>query len=74
MLFRSLFSESAGRAIVAVRPGAEASFGQLRDAHGVPGETIGTTGGDSLVVDGCFAIPLTELAAVHAGTLPALFG
>jgi hypothetical protein len=59
---------------VAVRPGVEASFGQLRDAHGVPGETIGTTGGDSLVVDGCFAIPLTELAAVHAGTLPALFG
>ena len=40
----------------------------------MPGETIGTTGGDSLVVDGCFAIPLTELAAVHAGTLPALFG
>jgi phosphoribosylformylglycinamidine synthase subunit PurL len=72
--FTALFSESAGRAIVTVRPGAEASFGQLRDAHGVPGETIGTTGGDSLVVDGCFAIPLTELAAVHAGTLPALFG
>jgi phosphoribosylformylglycinamidine synthase subunit PurL len=72
--FTALFSESAGRAVVAVRPGAEAPFDQLRDAHGVPGETIGTTGGDSLVVDGCFAIPLTELAAVHAGTLPALFG
>jgi phosphoribosylformylglycinamidine synthase len=72
--FTALFSESAGRAIVAVRPGAEAAFRLLRDAHGVPGETIGTVGGDSLAVDGCFGIPLTELAAVHARTLPALFG
>ncbi len=72
--FTALFSESASRAIVAVRPGAEAAFWQLRDAHGVPGETIGTVGGDSLAVDGCFGIPLTELAAVHARTLPALFG
>ena len=72
--FTALFSESAGRAIVAVRPGAEAAFGRLRDAHGVPGETIGTVGGASLVVDGCFAIPLAELAAVHTQTLPAVFG
>jgi len=72
--FTALFSESAGRAVVAVRPGAEAAFGQLRDAHGVPGENIGTVGGDSLVASGCFAIPLTELAAVHGQTLPALFG
>ena len=72
--FTALFSESAGRAIVTVRPGAEAAFGQLRDAHGVAGQTIGAVGGDSLVVDGCFAIPLTELAAVHGQTLPALFG
>jgi phosphoribosylformylglycinamidine synthase subunit PurL len=72
--FNALFSESAGRAIVTVRPGAEAAFGQLRDAHGVVGETIGAVDGDNLVVDGCFAIPLTELAAVHGQTLPALFG
>ncbi|MFI5081967.1 MAG: phosphoribosylformylglycinamidine synthase subunit PurL [Streptosporangiales bacterium] len=72
--FTALFSESAGRAIVTVRPGAEAAFGQLRDAHGVVGETIGAVGGDTLVVDGCFAVPLTELAAVHGQTLPALFG
>ena len=72
--FTALFSESAARCVVAVRPGAEAAFGRLRDAHGVPGQTIGTVGGDSLTVDGWFAIPVTELAAVHAGTLPALFG
>ena len=72
--FTALFSESAGRAVVAVRPGAEAAFGRLAEAHGVPAATIGSTGGDSLTVDGCFAIPLAELAAVHARTLPALFG
>jgi hypothetical protein len=31
-------------------------------------------GGDRLEVHGCFAIPLAELAAVHARALPALFG
>jgi phosphoribosylformylglycinamidine synthase len=72
--FTALFSESAARCLVAVRADAEAAFGQLREAHGVPGETIGAVGGDSLVVDGCFAIPLAELTAVHARTLPALFG
>ena len=72
--FTALFSESAGRCVVVVRAGAEAAFGELRDAHGVSGQDIGTVGGDSLVVDGCFAIPLTELAAVHGQTLPALFG
>jgi len=72
--FTSLFSESAGRAIVAVRPEAETAFDQLRSAHDVPGVTIGTVGGDSLVFAGLFTIGLDELAAVHARTLPALFG
>jgi phosphoribosylformylglycinamidine synthase subunit PurL len=72
--FTALFSESAGRAVVAVRPGAEEPFGRLAEAHGVPAAAIGSTGGDSLIVDGGFAIPLTELAAAHARTLPALFG
>jgi phosphoribosylformylglycinamidine synthase subunit PurL len=72
--FTALFSESAGRCLVAVRPGAETAFGRLRDEHGVPGQAIGTVGGDSLAVDGWFTIPLTELAAIHTGTLPALFG
>ncbi len=72
--FTSLFSESAGRAIVAVRPGADVAFDQLRAAHEVPGTAIGTVGGDSLVVEDLFSIGLDELAAVHTGTLPALFG
>jgi phosphoribosylformylglycinamidine synthase len=72
--FTALFSESAGRAVVAVRPGAEPAFAGLAEAHAVPAVTIGTVGGDSLTVDGCFTIPLAELAAVHARALPALFG
>ena len=72
--FTALFSESAARAVVAVRGGSETAFGQLAEAHGVPAAGIGSTGGDSLTVDGCFAIPLAELAAVHTRTLPALFG
>jgi phosphoribosylformylglycinamidine synthase len=72
--FTALFSESAGRAVVAVRPGAEQAFGGLAEAHGVPAAAIGSTGGDSLTVAGGFAIPLAELATVHARTLPALFG
>ena len=72
--FTWLFSESAGRAIVVVRPAAEPAFGRLAAEHGVPAVTIGTAGGDSLTVTGSFTIPLAELAAVHAQTLPALFG
>ena len=60
--------------MVAVRPGVFADFDALREAHRVPGETIGLTGGEDLVVEDWFAIPLAELAAVHAATLPALFG
>ena len=72
--FTRLFSESAARAVVAVSPGREVAFGDLAAAFGVPAATIGRTGGDSLMVEGCFEIPLGELAAAHEGTLPALFG
>jgi len=72
--FTALFSESAARAIVAVRPGVAARFDELRAAHGVPGQTIGRAGGADLAVEDWFTIPLTELAAAHGGVLPALFG
>jgi len=64
----------AARAVVALRPGALAGFDALRAAHEVPGEVIGRTGGEDLVVRDCFAIPLAELAGVHAAVLPGLFG
>jgi len=71
--FTLLFSESAGRALVAVRPGHEAEFAALRAEAGVPGDVVGSTGGDALEVSGIFTIGLDELAAAHRATLPALF-
>jgi phosphoribosylformylglycinamidine synthase subunit PurL len=69
-----LFSESAARAIVAVRPGAEAAFRALCAANGVPAVTLGQTGGTDMEIAGCFTVPLTELAEIHRRALPALFG
>jgi phosphoribosylformylglycinamidine synthase subunit PurL len=69
-----LFSESAGRAVVAVRPGAEAEFAALCGQAGVPATTLGETGGTALEIGGLFAVSLEELAGVHRGALPALFG
>jgi phosphoribosylformylglycinamidine synthase subunit PurL len=72
--FSSLFSESAARAVVAVRPGSEAEFAALCDERGVPATGLGTTGGATLEVAGWFSIPLDELAAAYRLTLPALYG
>jgi phosphoribosylformylglycinamidine synthase subunit PurL len=72
--FTFLFSESAARFVVAVLPGAEREFAGLCERHAVPAQALGTAGGDSLEVEGSFAVPLDELAATHRGVLPALFG
>jgi phosphoribosylformylglycinamidine synthase len=72
-VFTQLFSESAARAVVAVRPGAEAEFASLCSSAGVAAAVLGQTGGPALVVDGWFRIGLNELAAAHSGTLPGLF-
>jgi phosphoribosylformylglycinamidine synthase II len=72
--FTMLFSESAGRALVSVRPGAEAGFAALCAASGLPAWVIGAAGGQALQVTDVFEIPLADLAAAHQATLPALFG
>ncbi len=72
--FTLLFSESAGRAVVAVRPGAEAEFATLCAQEDLPAFVIGATGGTSLEVSEAFEIPLADLAAVHRAVLPGLFG
>ena len=69
-----LFSESAARAVVVVRPGAEAELVRLCTASGVPAATLGRTGGSTLEIAGLFAVPLTELADLYGRALPALFG
>ncbi len=69
-----LFSESAARVIVAVRPGSELAFRQLCATNGVPATDIGQTGGTALEIAGWFSVPLAELADLHGSALPALFG
>ncbi len=70
--FVALFSESAGRAVVASLD--ECRLGELCAEHGVPYIRIGTVGGDALDVEGLFSIPLAELREAHESTLPRLFG
>jgi phosphoribosylformylglycinamidine synthase len=72
--FTFLFSESAARAMVAVRAGAQDEFAARCEQAGVPAAELGVTGGQALRLSGAFDVPLVELAAVHRGTLPALFG
>ncbi|HET7398739.1 MAG TPA: phosphoribosylformylglycinamidine synthase subunit PurL [Intrasporangium sp.] len=70
--FTALFSESAARAVVAVPADRTADFETL--VGDVPCARIGTTGGRNLVVEGQFTVSVAELTAVHAATLPAVFG
>ncbi|MFC6577273.1 phosphoribosylformylglycinamidine synthase subunit PurL [Planomonospora parontospora] len=72
--FVDLFSESASRALVTVRPESFEAFAELCAAHEVPCYGLGTTGGASLVVEGVLDIPVAELRETHTGTLPAIFG
>jgi phosphoribosylformylglycinamidine synthase len=72
--FTGLFSESAARAVLAVRPGAEQALAALGAEYGMPAQVIGTVGGESLVITDSFDIPVDELAAAHTGTLPGIFG
>jgi phosphoribosylformylglycinamidine synthase subunit PurL len=71
-----LFSESAGRALVAVPRGQEKAFLALTAEHGLPATSIGVVSGraHALEVRGQFSIPLAELRETWAGTLPKLFG
>jgi phosphoribosylformylglycinamidine synthase len=73
--FVFLFSESAGRALVAVPRGHERAFTALCDERGVPWTGIGmvdrTCG--ALDIRGQFSIGLDELREAYSGTLPGLF-
>jgi phosphoribosylformylglycinamidine synthase len=77
--FTVLFSESAGRAIVAVSPDEEARFIDLCTARGFAHARIGVVDdgsaveGPALDVQGQFVLPLVELRTAHTSTLPAIF-
>ncbi|MEU6080039.1 phosphoribosylformylglycinamidine synthase subunit PurL [Streptomyces sp. NPDC047108] len=70
--FVLLFSESAGRAVVAVPRSEELRFTDMCSARGLPAARIGVVDGEVLEVQGQFGISLSELAEAHEGTIPAL--
>jgi phosphoribosylformylglycinamidine synthase len=72
--FVELFSESASRALVVVRPEAYEEFASLCGRLDVPCSALGHTGGASLVVEGVFEVAVEELRETHEAALPALFG
>ncbi|MGW3352333.1 phosphoribosylformylglycinamidine synthase subunit PurL [Nonomuraea rubra] len=72
--FTDLFSESAARALVVVRPEAYDEFASLCGRHDVPCYGLGMTGGESLVVKDVFEVSVEELRETHTAALPALFG
>ncbi|MBO4270493.1 phosphoribosylformylglycinamidine synthase subunit PurL [Microbispora triticiradicis] len=72
--FTDLFSESAARALVCVRPDAFDAFADLCARHEVPCSGLGLTGGDALVVEGVLDVPVGELREAHTSALPRVFG
>ncbi len=76
--FIALFSESAGRAVVAVPALHEERFTELCASGELPYRRIGVVAADddSAVLDvaGVLTLPLTQLRNAHEGTLPALLG
>jgi phosphoribosylformylglycinamidine synthase subunit PurL len=73
--FTLLFSESAGRAIVAVPSSEQVRFAELCVSVGFPHSEIGVVedGAGTVEVQGQFILPLAELRTAHTSTLPAIF-
>jgi phosphoribosylformylglycinamidine synthase II len=69
--FLGLFSESTGRVLVTVADGDAERLVELARHHGVDITPLGLTGGDALVVEGEFDVPLAELREAWTATLPA---
>ncbi|WP_055496603.1 phosphoribosylformylglycinamidine synthase subunit PurL [Streptomyces albus] len=72
--FVFLFSESQGRALVAIPRSEEVRFTDMCAARGMPAARIGVVDGEAIEVQGQFTLPLEELREAHEGTLPWLFG
>jgi phosphoribosylformylglycinamidine synthase len=74
--FVLLFSESAGRVLVAVPRTEESRFKAMCEARGLPAARIGVsdTDSDSVEVQGLFTVTLEELRSTSEGVLPGLFG
>jgi phosphoribosylformylglycinamidine synthase len=73
--FTQLFSESAGRVLVAVPRSEELRFTDMCTARQLPWRKVGVVDpeSESLEIQGLGQLPLGELRAAWEGTLPALF-
>jgi phosphoribosylformylglycinamidine synthase subunit PurL len=74
--FVALFSESSGRALVAVPRTEESRFRAMCEARGLPATRIGVAdqGSDAVEVQGLFTATLQDLRSTSEGVLPGLFG
>jgi len=72
--FVTMFSESAGRAVVVVPTGTQTQFSARCATHDVPVTVLGQVGGTDLRFDGLFDVAVSELRSCSESTLPALFG
>lgn len=71
--FVALFSESAGRAIVAVPRSEELRFTDMCKVRHLPVARIGVVDGDTLDIQGQFTVGLDELRAANTAPLRDLF-
>jgi phosphoribosylformylglycinamidine synthase len=74
--FVTLFSESAGRVLVAVPRTEESRFRAMCEARGLPSTRIGVVdqGSEAVEVQGLFTVSLEDLRSTSEGVLPGLFG
>jgi phosphoribosylformylglycinamidine synthase len=74
--FVTLFSESAGRVLVAVPRTEESRFRSMCEARGLPIVRIGVVdqASDAVEVQGLFTVSLAELRETSEAVLPRLFG
>ena len=69
-----LFSEEPTRVVISFSPEREPAVSMLSEEHGVPCEIIGEVGGNELVIEGAFALPVGELGELHHGALDPIVG
>jgi phosphoribosylformylglycinamidine synthase len=67
-----LFGEDQARYLIAVEAGVDVLA--LAQQAGVVASVVGGAGGDAIVVDGVFSLPLSQLRDAHEGWLPRYMG
>ncbi len=68
---RVLFGEDQSRIVVSAAAESVQEIVARAGQFGIPTAVLGTVGGDSLVIEGCFDIPVGELREAFTQTLSA---